>query len=144
MDLAPHDHDPVRVDADQSQAMVVFARDIDTAGAARTWLLQFLRARGWPDIRCQDAELVISELVTNALRHGLGEIVVRGSLTDDDELQVSVTDSGQELPEIQPIDPDRVGGVGLRIVDRLATDWGVASFPGGKTVWAILVTDAPG
>jgi len=69
---------------------------------------------------------------------GLGDVVVRSSLADGSVLQVSVTDSGEEQPEMQPLDPDRVGGVGLRIVDRLATDWGVASFPGGKTVWALL------
>ena len=66
--------------------------------------------------------------------------MVRTSLADGDVLQVSVTDSGPELPAMQPVDPGRIGGVGLRIVDRLASEWGVAPFPGGKTVWAVLVS----
>ena len=140
MDLAPPDRDPVRAEEGDDQDMAVFARDIDTVGAARRWLAAFLHGRRLPEAQRQDAELVISELVTNALRHGLGDVVVRTSLADGDVLQVSVTDSGPELPALQPFDPGRIGGVGLRIVDRLASGWGVASFPGGKTVWAVLVS----
>ena len=51
---------------------------------------------------------------------------------------LSVTDSGDELPVVQPPDPMRVGGLGLRIVDRIAATWGVSPFPGGKTVWATI------
>lgn len=140
MDLAPPDHDPVRAEDGDDQDMAVFARDIDTVGAARRWLAAFLRRRQLPEAQRQDAELVISELVTNALRHGLGDVVVRTSLADGDLLQVSVTDSGPELPALQPVDVGRIGGVGLRIVDRLASEWGVAPFPGGKTVWAVIVS----
>ena len=120
--------------------MVVFPRDIDAVGAARRWLAEFLDGHRRSATETQDAELVVSELVTNALRHGLGDVVVRSALIDGDLLQFSVTDSGPELPELQPVDPDRIGGVGLQIVDRLASEWGVASFPGGKTVWAMLVS----
>jgi len=139
VDLAPPDHDPVRAEDGQVQAMVVFPRDIDAVGAARRWLAEFLDGHHRSAAQTQDAELVVSELVTNALRHGLGDVVVRSAL-DDDVLQVAVTDSGPELPELQPVDPDRIGGVGLQIVDRLASKWGVAAFPGGKTVWAVLVS----
>jgi hypothetical protein len=39
-------------------------------------------------------------------------------------------------------DLDRVGGVGLIVVERISVAWGVAPFPGGKTVWASIA--APG
>ncbi len=85
-----------------------------------------------------DAALVLSELATNALRHGLGEVVVRASLSTDGAVHLAVTDSSTELPVLQALDPARVGGVGLRVVDELTAAWGVAPFPGGKTVWASL------
>ena len=73
--------------------------------------------------------LVISELVTNALRHGLGDVVVRASVDDQTAVCVSVTDSGAEQPRLLPPDPRRLGGVGLRIVDDIAASWGVVAIP---------------
>lgn len=116
--------------------MALLPRDRRSAVDARDWLREFLRGRV-PEPLTEDAVLVVSELATNALRHGLGDVVVRAALEDGD-LQLSVTDSGNELPALQPIDPTRVGGLGLRIVDELSAAWGVAPFPGGKTVWATL------
>jgi hypothetical protein len=67
----------------------------------------------------------------------LGDIVTLGSLADD-EVRVSVIDAGDELPDLVPTTPDRIGGLGLRLVGQVADDWGVAAFPGGKSVWATL------
>jgi anti-sigma regulatory factor (Ser/Thr protein kinase) len=136
--VPPIPEDPIRPDPHGPNAMAVFARSTASVGAARRWLTAFLRAHHVPSATEEDATLVISELVTNALRHGVGDIVARGSLDGTRQLRVSVTDSGSELPDLLPLDPDRVGGVGLRIVDHLASQWGVAPFPGGKTVWATI------
>jgi len=51
---------------------------------------------------------------------------------------MSVTDAGDELPGVLAPSPGRIGGLGLQVVGSVADDWGVASFPGGKTVWATL------
>jgi anti-sigma regulatory factor (Ser/Thr protein kinase) len=132
----PRRPDEVRTDDRDDHAMALLPRDRRSAVDARDWLREFLRGRV-PEPLTEDAVLVVSELATNALRHGLGDVVVRAALEDGD-LQLSVTDSGNELPALQPIDPTRVGGLGLRIVDELSAAWGVAPFPGGKTVWATL------
>ena len=127
----------VRPDDRTNHVMTLLARDRRAAVEARDWLGEFLTGQvGEP--HAADAALVLSELATNALRHGLGDVVVRASVDADGAVQLAVTDSGDEQPMLQPIDPERIGGLGLRIVAKLASAWGVAPFPGGKTVWATV------
>lgn len=79
--------------------------------------------------------MVISELVTNAITHGAG--TVRLSLeAQRDVVRVEVSDSGSSSPHPLPLDPDGVGGRGLRIVEAIAPRWGVQEDGKGKTVWA--------
>jgi anti-sigma regulatory factor (Ser/Thr protein kinase) len=131
----------VRQDPDGLHSSAVFERNVHSVASARDWLSQFLGDHHVSDRVTADAILVLSELVTNALRHGLGQIVARGSI-DSRELRVAVTDSGDELPQMLPLDPTRVGGLGLFVVGQVSSDWGVSPFPGGKTVWATLALTA--
>ncbi len=86
-----------------------------------------------------DVELIISELVANAVRHGRPDIVFRARL-DPFAVDIAVFDQGEQLPPSRPVPAreDANSGRGLTIVDRLSSAWGVelhASAP-GKTVWA--------
>jgi anti-sigma regulatory factor (Ser/Thr protein kinase) len=129
--------DEIRADDRADHAMTLLPRDRRTPVDARDWLRGFLASRVGAEV-IDDAALVLSELATNALRHGLGEVVVRASVSAHGDVRLSVTDSGSELPMLQPVDLERIGGLGLRVVDRLSSAWGVAPFPGGKTVWATM------
>jgi len=112
-------------------------RDRRAATDARDWLAGYLD--GWTDgPQADDALLVVSELATNAVQHGVGDVVVRAEIDAERAIQLSVTDASDRLPALQAVDPRRVGGLGLRIVDQVASDWGVSPFPGGKTVWATI------
>ena len=88
-----------------------------------------------------DAELVASELVANAVQaaDGRAGAVVRLWLTaDDDSLVLSVWDGGDGLParcQAGPLDP---GGRGLMIVDALSESWGAYESVPGKVVWCRL------
>jgi anti-sigma regulatory factor (Ser/Thr protein kinase) len=85
-----------------------------------------------------DAALVVSELVTNAVRHAGTEMRVALELRDG-ALTVSVHDGGPGLPRIIPVAERSFGGRGLAIVVRLAEAWGVAvGDDGGKAVWCRL------
>jgi anti-sigma regulatory factor (Ser/Thr protein kinase) len=140
MDSEAHTPDGIRLG---SAAMLVLGREAGSVAQARDWVETFLGRVPGAAVICDDAVLIVSELVTNSLRHGLGEVVIRAS-TEDATLAMSVTDSGEELPVLREVLPDRVGGVGLQIVERLSTAWGVAPFPGGKTVWVTLALPSPG
>jgi anti-sigma regulatory factor (Ser/Thr protein kinase) len=94
-----------------------------------------------------DVVVAVSELVTNALRHGLEglpqplplcpiQLVLIGHPR---RLVVSVTDPGARAPEPVPSDPDRFveGGRGLLVVGAISDAWGWARLAtGGKAVWA--------
>lgn len=83
-------------------------------------------------------ELVVTELVTNAIRAGCsGEIVVEFVLHLS-VLRVSVQDDAAGHPRVeQPLETDDHGR-GLHIIDALVSEWGVAPVDGGKQVWADL------
>jgi anti-sigma regulatory factor (Ser/Thr protein kinase) len=124
---------------------VDLARDPDSAAAARRALGEVsdhLTAR-----RLEDARLLVSELVTHAIRHaGLGEeetikLVV---VTAERYLRIEVCDPGRgfELSEPQP-DPARPSGWGLYLVRELSDRWGVERASGTR-VWFELDSDAAG
>jgi len=90
-----------------------------------------------PDI-IENAQLLVSEIVTNAVRHGAGEICLTIRL-DPPGIGVAVTDTGDALPTVPSTPPpdDQPSGRGLLIVDAVASEWGVSPRwpPPGKTVW---------
>jgi len=89
----------------------------------------------------ETALLLVSELATNAIRHGTPPIRLSLRLDRDrqqrDRLRVEVTDCSPALPELTQPEPDQIGGRGLQIVQLLAARWGACAAPRrlGKTVW---------
>ncbi|MGC7102855.1 ATP-binding protein [Amycolatopsis lurida] len=91
----------------------------------------------------EDAVLVTEELISNAHCHGTAPRRCRIGLLDDGRcLRIEVEDAAPDQPKIRT--PDRTGGRGLVMVDRLASSWGVHNYPHHKTVWAELTLDQPG
>jgi anti-sigma regulatory factor (Ser/Thr protein kinase) len=90
------------------------------------------------DVRAT-AQLLTSELVTNAMEHGSGAIVLRLAATDH-TLRVEVADDSVQEPKLQAENTELLSGRGLRLVDALAPGWGVApaTSGGGKLVWFTL------
>jgi anti-sigma regulatory factor (Ser/Thr protein kinase) len=89
-----------------------------------------------------DAALVLSELISNALRHAtaLADGTFRTSWRLlDDSVEISVSDGGgKTVPTVNEPTGWAIGGRGLGIVDRLSVRWGVSDKSEGTTVWAQL------
>lgn len=104
---------------------------------------------GWLDSRpaqlCEDARLLVSELVTNSVRHAgqpAGAPVHLRAVAVDGVVRVEVHDEGRG--PVRRRDPDALtGGVGLSLVDRLAARWGVTHEPSTR-VWFELALRGPG
>ena len=111
-----------------------------SVGVARRHLVSDLIEAGVCAPAVTDAALVISELLSNALRHagplpGSG-IRVAWDL-DADSVRISVSDGGgPSRPEFGEPTPTTTGGRGLRIVARLSRRWGTLCDDEGTTVWA--------
>ena len=86
--------------------------------------------------RIADLRLVISEVVTNAVRHGgEGEMLVAVT-PKDGYLCVQVTDTGDGFaPRPRAYGPDEDGGFGLFLVERLTRRWGLTREDSNTRVW---------
>lgn len=88
------------------------------------------------------SQLVVSELVANALRYGGGPGTLR--LLRDDRLVMEVSDTGPDLPQIQHADVSDEGGRGLQLINMLCRRWGSCRTRTGKVVWAEQDLPNPG
>jgi anti-sigma regulatory factor (Ser/Thr protein kinase) len=107
---------------------------------ARRRLAQWLASTPATD-ELDAATLLTSELVTNAVLHGKGQITLRAEL-DEDRLLVEVIDDGEGFERVlRERDFDRVGGHGLTIVETASSRWGIHE--GTTHVWFELERPGP-
>lgn len=111
--------------------------------SARTVIRDVLQQWGLDDL-VPTAELLVSELVSNALRHASGPL--RLTLERVSGLRCLVSDGTTDLPRPVDAGPEDECGRGLTLVDMLAARWGCEGGPEGKSVWFELSGDprAPG
>jgi anti-sigma regulatory factor (Ser/Thr protein kinase) len=110
--------------------------------SARRRLSSDLERRGLADDVVADAALVLSEIISNSLKHARplesGHIRVAWDVSST-SVEIQVSDGGGPTrPYLQIPSLTSVGGRGLAIVATLCTEWGVRSDAGAITVWAML------
>jgi anti-sigma regulatory factor (Ser/Thr protein kinase) len=111
---------------------------------ARTAVSSWIEGRGDAQFR-QDALVLVSELVTNSVRHAGqpdGAPVHVSAASVDGVVRVEVRDQGHG--PVRPRAPDRrTGGFGLYLVEQIAARWGI-DYDDGTRVWFEISTRAPG
>ncbi len=109
-----------------------FPADPRSVHAARRWLRCAL-----PDsfgTRVDDAVLLVSELVTNAVLHARSAVQITVSVHDR-TARIGVDDEAARMPVLRPPQEGAVHGRGIQMVQILADRWGVVRRGRAKTVW---------
>lgn len=108
-----------------------------SVGQARRFVVERLARLGVSDPD-DDAALVVSELVTNAVLHARTDLVVRVRRYRRGVARVEVVDGSSVLPGPRAVTRASRSGRGLTLVDELASDWGVEPSGTGKVVWFMV------
>jgi anti-sigma regulatory factor (Ser/Thr protein kinase) len=109
----------------------------DQVRDARDHVAELLRERGWSAAAIEKARLVISELATNAILHAQTPFELSCEIDGTARFEVRDWDP-TSVPLVLDPAPDRVGGLGLRLIEAIATEWGVESHPEFKVVWCTI------
>jgi anti-sigma regulatory factor (Ser/Thr protein kinase) len=113
-----------------------------SAAIARRRLTDELLAAGILEAAISDAALVISELLSNAVRHARplhGSWLRVAWSVDGDSIEVSVSDGGAPTrPHPAHASRSSLGGRGISIVEQLSRSWGVRADAEMLTVWAVI------
>jgi anti-sigma regulatory factor (Ser/Thr protein kinase) len=107
---------------------------------AREHVADLLSQRGWSAAAIEKARLVISELATNAILHAQTPFELTCRI--DGVARFEVRDwEPSSTPLVVDAAPGRPGGLGLRLIEAIATDWGVESHSAFKVVWCTVAAD---
>jgi serine phosphatase RsbU (regulator of sigma subunit)/anti-sigma regulatory factor (Ser/Thr protein kinase) len=117
---------------------LALADEADAVSRARKFTVRELAQL--PEGLVGDAELVVAELVTNAILHGEPPVVVRLEPRESG-VRVEVRDHGPRPPVRMRDAGEAMTGRGLALVAALSSTWGVEQLDGAKVVWAELVVD---
>jgi len=121
-------------DAGRPVATETFARVRASVADAREFVTEALERWGLEDVA--EAELVVSELASNAILHARRE-AFRVTLRHlGDGVKVEVFDFSRDMPALVSVGVDDVHGRGLVLVNAVSRAWGTDRLPWGKRVWA--------
>jgi anti-sigma regulatory factor (Ser/Thr protein kinase) len=116
------------------QGALALPHDVTAPRSARCWLARALTAAGARPALQDVALLLVSEAVTNAVRHARPPVVLSATCCNG-TLRVAVRDGSAAAPVPTDPYPDHSGGRGLMVIERLSHDWGSIADGAGKTVW---------
>lgn len=95
-----------------------------------------LESREAPEGVIDSVTVIVSELLSNAIKHGRGRISMRLTLVAGDRLYVEAVGENKVVARVAPPDMNAETGRGLAIVEALSDVWGVSL--DGRTTWAMV------
>ncbi|MGC5344092.1 ATP-binding protein [Streptomyces sp. DT171] len=144
---ATHGASAVGVGPSPSVVVTAWPHSALSVGRARRLLAHHLEE--WDLVHLADtAELVVSELVTNAVRHAGrpgGRLILTRFERVEGGVRIEVHDANDEEPSLRQVSPNEEAGRGLALVDAFTGGcWGVSDRDGlGKCVWAVCAENGP-
>ena len=117
---------------EDSYASWTLAPKLTSVREARSVLAEPMKRWDLEDL-IPTTELLVSELVTNAVKYSRGEVTLR--LVNEKALVCEVTDNSGALPRLRQASGDDENGRGLQVVRQLAHRWGARRTATGKVVW---------
>ena len=118
--------------SEDSYASWTLAPKLTSVREARSVLAEPMKRWDLEDM-IPTTELLVSELVTNAVRYSRGEVTLR--LVNEKALVCEVLDNSGALPRLRQASGEDENGRGLQVVRQLAHRWGARRTPTGKVVW---------
>ena len=122
----------------ESEQLLEFDPVPASATAARHFTVSILQRSGFPS---WPADLLVSEVVTNVVRHAQTRFTV--AVEVGDVARVTVFDGNSIAPAVRDLVEDGEDGRGLFLVQALALRWGVETDSSGKQVWFEVAPDEP-
>ncbi|WP_434445930.1 ATP-binding protein [Lentzea sp. E54] len=120
-----------------AEVRVTLTAEGGSCARARQLVRDAASSWGLPEDLTDDAQLVVTELVSNGIDHGEGPITLTVSRKTGGML-VEVHDESSRLPQVRPVDPSSARGRGMQLVQALSVRWGTTPQNDGKVVWAQL------
>jgi anti-sigma regulatory factor (Ser/Thr protein kinase) len=88
-------------------------------------------------------ELLVSELVTNAVQHTRSTLLTLTLIAQNTQLRVCLHDNDPRPPKPRPASTWDLGGRGLHLIQELSDAWGTRPTPSGKWVWFRITSPTP-
>jgi serine/threonine-protein kinase RsbW len=119
-----------------SSSVATLPRAPESSSRLRSLLWTTFACWACDEDKLDDAALVLSELVGNAVRHAEGETLRVRLRRSDNRLRIAVQDGSSRPPAPREASFEDENGRGMLIIDALSFGWGWEPAPAGKVVWA--------
>jgi anti-sigma regulatory factor (Ser/Thr protein kinase) len=118
-------------------ARIDLEHDSNAPRTARRFLVRVLRGWGVSPETIERSQLLVSELVSNAVLHGAGPVQLRARELDTapGAIRIEVCNGGRGRPRMRRAAQEDLSGRGLQIVDELSGGWGSRNFDDETVVW---------